>query len=528
MRANPEKWEAVWSANLMIHLPERALGTRIRTIPQAEYASDGCPFFPGRGSLNSSATPEFQSRLLAAAPPSAEFGFQGLRAADSIAVEASLPLSFIVACDWGLGCESWTSRLRYFAVERPLEKRIVWTHRSIVEAYDGAWGDGLKRHLTSGEAPRVVVPYRSTEFLELLAAESGGLVSVLANPLTLKTRLDDKVAFRAEAERRGIAVPPGVVAAVGELEEGLLKKWGPRIIVNEQIGSSGNQTHLIESAGALATLREQLMEKSGADSPATVTRFLEGPAIGAASFVFRGRPRMSYPSAMITGLPGSSMHRFDYAGSDYGAFLGLPEAARSKIRENTLDIGEWVAGLGYKGLFGVDYVVHRGEPFALEVNPRLLGTTQLMTELELNESAAPSTTYWHLAELLGAGVEADETSAELAQIGASVLTGFQLLLRNTRPRPVRIGRAINPGVYIIEGEAPRHIRKGHRILDLEGPDEILVTCSPPAEGTVVEPRGAFFKLEGLGGLLDETAEKVTPHTTRLVESFTAALELTTV
>ncbi|MDP7505292.1 MAG: hypothetical protein QF774_14845, partial [Nitrospinota bacterium] len=82
--------------------------------------------------------------------------------------------------------------------------------------------------------------------------------------------------------------------------------------------------------------------------------------------------------------------------------------------------------------------------------------------------------------------------------------------------------------YIIEGEAPRHIRKGHRILDLEGPDEILVTCSPPAEGTVVEPRGAFFKLEGLGGLLDETAEKVTPHTTRLVESFTAALELTTV
>ncbi len=445
-----------------------------------------------------------------------------------LASKGSPLLSFIVACDWGLGSESWTSRLKYFAVERPLGKRIVWTHGSIVEAYEGAWGDALKSHLTSGDAPRVVVPYRSTEFLERLADESGGRISVLANPLSLKTRLDDKVAFRAEAERRGIAVPPGEVAAIGDLEEGLLKKWAPRIIVNEQIGSSGNQTHLIESAAALAALREQLIEKSGADSPATVTRFLEGPAIGVASTIFRGRPLMSYPSAMITGLPGSSMHRFDYAGSDYGAYHGLPEATRAKIRKYTLDIGSWVAGLGYKGLFEVDYVVHRGEPFALEVNTRLLGTTQLMTELELNESTAPTTTYWHLAELLGAGAEADETSAELARIGVSELTGFQLLLRNTRPRPVRIGHAINPGVYILEGAAPRRIREGHRISDLEGADEILVTCSPPAEGTVVEPRGAFFKLEGLGRLLDKTAEEVTPYTTQLVESFTAALEVTTV
>lgn len=469
---------------------------------------------------------EFRERLIAAAPPSAEFGFQGLRAADSIAVESSLPLSFIVACDWGMDGPKWNARLKYFAVERDSGKRIVWTHTSIVEAYRGEWGTEIKAHLTSGEIPRIVVPYRSTEFLEQLASESGGRISILANPLALKTRLDDKVAFRQEAENRGIAVAPGETIPIGDLSVELIQKWGPRIIVNEQIGSSGNQTHLIETPDELTTLKKSLIEKSGESTPIIVCRFLSGPAIGAAAIVFRGRTKMSYPSAMITGLPGSSMHRFDYAGSDYGAFHRLSGPAREKIRAHTLNIGEWAAGLGYKGLFGVDFVVHDGEPYALELNPRLLGTSQLMTELELHENPGPPTIYWHLAELLGAGTLEDETSPELERIGASSLHGFQLLLRNTRPHPVRIQHAIKPGIYTLSREAPDFVRDGDRIADLEGPEEILVTCSPPETGTVVESRGAFFKLEGLGRLLDETGESVTPMTTRMVSAFTDSLQLT--
>ena len=472
--------------------------------------------------------PEYQKRLISAAPPSAEFGFQGLRAADSIIVEECLPLGFLIACDWGLGGEEWDARLRYFAVERPLGRRIVWTHRSIVEAYEGPWGVDLKEYLTSGDAPRVVIPYRSTEFLEELSEATGGHISILANPLPLKTRLDDKIAFRQEAERRGIATPPGEILEIGDLSEGLFAKWGPQVIVNERIGSSGNQTHLLESSGDLMKLKEELREKSGPEGLLTACRFLTGPAIGAAASVFRGRPRMSYPSAMITGLAGSSMHRFDYAGSDYGAYRRLPESARKEIERATLSIGEWVAQMGYKGLFGVDFVVHAGKPYVLEVNPRLLGTTQLMTELELRESSFPPTIYWHLAELLGAGNEADEGSPPLEKIGTSSLAGFQLLLRNTRPRPVRIGRAVKPGVYDMVHGSPRFIRDAARLSELESPEEILVTCSPAAVGTVVDPRGAFFKLEGLGTILDDSAEYVTGDAVRLVESFTECLDLSPV
>ncbi|MBT4095675.1 MAG: hypothetical protein HOE85_17060 [Nitrospinaceae bacterium] len=162
----------------------------------------------------------------------------------------------------------------------------------------------------------------------------------------------------------------------------------------------------------------------------------------------------------------------------------------------------------------------------MELNPRLLGTSQLMTELELHENPGPPTISWHLAELLGAGVQDDETKPELERIGTSSLHGFQLLLRNTRPHRVRIQSAVKPGIYTLPGETPVFIRDGDRIADLEGPEEILVTCSPPESGTVVEPRGAFFKLEGLGRLLDDNGESVTPMTTQMVNSFTVALQLT--
>jgi hypothetical protein len=241
--------------------------------------------------------------------------------------------------------------------------------------------------------------------------------------------------------------------------------------------------------------------------------------------IFKGKPRISQPSVMITGLKGCSMHRFDYAGSDFGAIARLPEPAIEEIRKATLALGEWAAEIGYRGIFGVDFVIHEGRPYALELNPRLLGTTQLMTELELRQSPVPPSIYWHLAELMGADISEEETSRFVDHLGGAPLTGFQLWLRNTRPHPVRTGRSLRPGIYAMEGKIPRFLRNGDRVSALNGPGEILLTCSPPPEGREVAPRGAFFKLEGVGGVLDDTLESVTPGTVQMIASFTDQLNL---
>src|SRR3990172_7969300 len=119
-----------------------------------------------------------------------------------------------------------------------------------------------------------------------MARESGGRLSILANPIELKTRFDDKIAFREEAQRRGLKVPPGEIVEAKGLEPALLKRWGTPVVVTERIGSSGNQTHLIESAEELRRLRGQLIAKLGEEAPVIASTFLPGPAVGATGLIY--------------------------------------------------------------------------------------------------------------------------------------------------------------------------------------------------------------------------------------------------
>ena len=479
----------------------------------------------GTPSLPSHTKNDFNDILTSGVPDGATFGFQGLRAVDSITVENIVPLDFLIACDYGLDGPEWDRRLRYFAVERGRNRRIVWTHSSLVEAYEGALGEQIRQYLSQGDAPRYVIPYRSTEFLGKLAEQAEGRLRILANPVEIKTRFDDKIAFRRQAVEAGFDVPPGDVVALGELGPKQLAQFGPVMIISERIGSSGNQTHFIDSAEALANKRDELIEKLGSDAPVIVSTFLSGPAVGTAGVIYGGKPWMSHPSVMFTGIPGCSMHRFDYAGSDYAAYRLVSEKSRRKIEEFTLKIGEWVACAGYRGIYGVDFIVHEDEPYALELNPRVLGTTQLMTELEEIQGSAPTTTFWHLAEFLKPGAALDAHQDLPAELSLPDLSGFQLLIRNTSSSRMRIGHSLEPGIYAIQNGRPEFIRRGYRLSDVQDLDEVLVTCSPPAKGTIVEPRGAFCKLEGVSSIYEGGEEQISSAAREMIDIFTRRLAL---
>ena len=456
---------------------------------------------------------------MSAVPAGSIFGFQGLRSTDSITVENIVPLDFLIACDYGLDGPEWDKRLRYFAVERGQKKRIVWTHSSLVEAYEGTLGPQIREFLSQGDKPQYIIPYRSTEFLGQLAEQAEGRLHILANPVEIKTRFDDKVLFRRRAVEAGIGVPPGEVVALGDLGAKELEEFGPVMIISERIGSSGNQTHLIDSAPALSQKRDELIEKLGPDALVIVTAFLTGPALGAAGVICNGKPRMSHPSVMFTGIPGCSMHRFDYAGSDYAAYRQVSRESRRKIEEATLKFGDWIAEAGYRGIYGVDFIVHRNEPYAIELNPRVLGTTQLMTELEEIHCNAPTTTYWHLAEFLDRSDDIDAHPDLLADLGQPDLSGFQILIRNTSAHRVKIGHSLAPGIYSLKKKSPELIRNGHRLREVQGQDEVLVTCSPPAKGTIVEPRGTFCKLEGVSSIYEGGEKQISPDAQEMIYTF---------
>jgi hypothetical protein len=70
------------------------------------------------------------------------------------------------------------------------------------------------------------------------------------------------------------------------------------------------------------------------------------------------------------------------------------------IEDSTRRIGGWLRRHGYRGSFGVDYLVHDGKPLFTEVNPRFQGSTHLSCHISVRQGES-CLMLEHLAALLG-------------------------------------------------------------------------------------------------------------------------------
>lgn len=80
-------------------------------------------------------------------------------------------------------------------------------------------------------------------------------------------------------------------------------------------------------------------------------------------------------SVQLIGIPEATTRPFGYCGNDFGAVAALGGDVLDRIEERTMQIGDRLRTFGYRGAFGVDFLVRDGEPLFTEVNPRFQGST---------------------------------------------------------------------------------------------------------------------------------------------------------
>ncbi len=88
------------------------------------------------------------------------------------------------------------------------------------------------------------------------------------------------------------------------------------------------------------------------------------------------------PSVRIVGQSELYARAFGHCGNDFSATSKLPRSLLDAVRIQTERVSDWMASLGYRGLFGLDYVVDEGtgNPCAVDLNPRWQGSTSLQTQ----------------------------------------------------------------------------------------------------------------------------------------------------
>ncbi len=99
--------------------------------------------------------------------------------------------------------------------------------------------------------------------------------------------------------------------------------------------------------------------------------------------VFNDGISVHLPSLQLIGIGSCTNRPFGYCGNDFGAARDLDREVIDGIERTTRRIGNWLRRHGYRGAFGVDFLVHQGTPLFIEVNPRFQGSTHLSCHISV-------------------------------------------------------------------------------------------------------------------------------------------------
>ena len=104
-------------------------------------------------------------------------------------------------------------------------------------------------------------------------------------------------------------------------------------------------------------------------------------------------------SVQLIGIPGCTRRAFGYCGNDMAAFAKLDKGCIRQVDKAVREIGCWLGQEGYRGAFGVDFLLDGDHLYFAEVNARLQGSTALSSALA-SESGHVDIVLDHLSAML--------------------------------------------------------------------------------------------------------------------------------
>jgi len=144
-------------------------------------------------------------------------------------------------------------------------------------------------------------------------------------------------------------------------------------------------------------------------------------------------------------------------------------------------------------VFGIDFVFDREKKliYPIELNPRLLGTTQMYMTLQ-NESNEPSLIGFHILEFLNAEykINIDELNNRIKK----EKKGAHIILRNKYNKDISIKKTLRPGVYTFKDNELVFLRSGYCLRHIKDKRKELVITSVPQKRKVFEPNSQLIRI----------------------------------
>ena len=245
-------------------------------------------------------------------------------------------------------------------------------------------------------APTALLTYRPSRFLSAIWFARRETCSSLGMFGGHQQAFEHKPWVETELTAAGVpTIPWTYVADEDQLRATPMMADGP-IILRRSRTSGGEGIVRVDT-------QEELSEQwlASEERFVSVAPFLAGGIpVNIGGTVWADGVTVHYPSVQLIGIPELGRRTFGYCGNDFGAVRSLGPEIVNQLEVETRAVGRWLATKGYRGTFGIDFLIQEGRPLFTEVNPRFQGSTHLSSRISAERGEA-CLMLEHIAALLG-------------------------------------------------------------------------------------------------------------------------------
>ena len=370
-----------------------------------------------------------------------------------------------------------------FCLERYLgEKNKIFRNTGLILAHPSVLS--FIKQKSAGKTPNVMF-FKPQNRIEFIARKEH--FRLIGNPVSLNRMFEDKISFFQICQKHNLPVPEGEIIDFAKVNyHELSKKYGEKMVFQFGRGWAGNSTFVIENQGELAKIKLNNLEV-----PVKVNKFIEGRTVLNNAVVFRGEIFVSEPALQVRANSLLTSTQTGTGGRQWPAKLS--EKQKDTIKEITQKVGQIMDSYGFKGFFGLDFVLEKDteKVYLIEANARLTYSVPFFTKAEISQQAFPLLAF-HLLSFLP-GFERED----LPNYQPTNILGGEIVVRNTETFPVTPLQSIPTGIFtkdlIFKNES--------YFLDTSNPSFFWLTTT--ASGKRINPEIEYLKIQTTDFVCDE-------------------------
>lgn len=448
------------------------------------------------------------------------WGWLGQRAHDAEGINHILPLDFIISCNYGREVPIFFDEKDVFSVEKVKGIRKNWSNEDLASSLKGAMGNEIFSKLKAHKKGVNLLCYRSVKRLEKNPWGVKNL-RVFAMPEKMKKHFDSKILLFRNLQKLDLNTIKSTLtnplkATFKELKE----EFKTPFVVQFPYGSSGSSTYIIRKEEEYLALCEK--EKG---TLAVIRKYISGFSFNGNAVIVstpKGtRTITSYPSMQITGRPECSSFRSAFCGNDYTSSRNVDKRLIKQTERQMKLVGEWMGKAGFRGVFGMDFVVENDVVYPVEINPRFQNSTSLYTVMKDAEGRGDKNLFLlHIAEFLQRKDSRMKKYIENfpLEVLAEPTRASQVIIHNKKNTSAVITGDLEPGIYTESGGKLTFTSPSASLRDCKKGD-VLITCGVPSSYTKVEANAPICKIQGLDSALEEKTKKKLNDRMKRIVSF---------